>query len=352
MTAIHAAASGTAGDDEIVDRSGDFWYPVALSSEVKDAPVAVELLGRRVVVYRQPDGTPVALHDLCVHRGTPLSLGRVDGDVLVCAYHGWSYGPDGICTRIPQRPKSAIPTKARVDSYAVEEAYGVIWLCLGTPLTPLTPFPEYADSAYGTVFVGTQEWKANAARLLENFLDVGHFAWVHPGLLGDPRQPEVDVGPVTHLDAGFEYTAKSPIPGPDGEWITETLLYRLSLPFWFTVTHVDGHTPTESRAGDAHSATTDHVGHRYRVDIAVQPLARRASRSYTWISRNYDTDSMDDAVEFQLHVASQDRPIVENQRPEELPLDLADEMHLRNVDAPAVEFRRLLRRISLLEGTD
>jgi hypothetical protein len=175
---------------------------------------------------------------------------------------------------------------------------------------------------------------------------------VHPGLLGDPRQPEVEVSPVTHFDGGFEYVAKSPLPASDGGWTAETLRYRFTLPFWFTVTHIDGHTPTDSRAAGTPSAPADHAGRRYRVDIAVQPLARGLSRSYTWISRNYDAESMDDAVEFQLHVASQDRPIVENQRPEELPLDLADEMHLRNIDAPAVEFRRLLRRISLLEGTD
>ena len=39
--------------------------------------------------------------DECPHRGAPLSLGRHEGDELVCAYHGWRFGPDGAATCIP-----------------------------------------------------------------------------------------------------------------------------------------------------------------------------------------------------------------------------------------------------------
>ena len=48
----------------------------------------------------------VAARDLCMHRGSPLSMGRVQGDEIVCAYHGWRYGPEGECVRIPSQPAS------------------------------------------------------------------------------------------------------------------------------------------------------------------------------------------------------------------------------------------------------
>jgi phenylpropionate dioxygenase-like ring-hydroxylating dioxygenase large terminal subunit len=324
---------------------------VARSEELQDSPIAVRLLGQRLALFRSA-GTPVAFNDLCVHRGTPLSMGRVEDGLLVCAYHGWTYGTDGKCTRIPQRPSSAIPAKARVPRHHVQERYGLIWVCMGTPSLPLSDFPEFEDPTYGTVFVGTHEWQAGAARIMENFLDVGHFAWVHTGLLGDPSRPEVFVSPLERSESGFSYVARTDIPSEDGEWTSEPLDYRLTLPYWFSVVHTQGHTPTTA-AGRKAPPLEDSGPHRYRVDIVVQPLSRHESRLYTWISRNYDLDvSLDEAVQFQLKVAAQDRPIVENQRPEELPLDLAEEMHIRDVDAPAVEFRRLLRRVGLVESAD
>ena len=51
-----------------------YWYPLALSTDVADKPVAAELLGERVAIYRA-GGKVRAVRDLCIHRGTPLSLG-------------------------------------------------------------------------------------------------------------------------------------------------------------------------------------------------------------------------------------------------------------------------------------
>ena len=67
-----------------------YWHPVALSEELSDRPLAVRLLGDRLAVCRL-NGEAAAFHDLCIHRGTPISLGWVEGGQLVCAYHGWSY---------------------------------------------------------------------------------------------------------------------------------------------------------------------------------------------------------------------------------------------------------------------
>ena len=83
-----------------------YWHPVALSADLKDEkPLAVQLLNERLAVCRLK-GQVKAYHDLCIHRGTPLSLGWVEGENLVCAYHGWAYNGDGTCVRIRRSPRS------------------------------------------------------------------------------------------------------------------------------------------------------------------------------------------------------------------------------------------------------
>src|SRR5207249_4087264 len=79
-----------------------FWHPVMYSSQLADQPQQVFLLDEQLVLMRLA-GEVRCFADLCVHRGTALSIGRVEGDQVRCAYHGWTYGPDGVCTSIPAR---------------------------------------------------------------------------------------------------------------------------------------------------------------------------------------------------------------------------------------------------------
>src|SRR5262249_17568547 len=88
-----------------------FWHPVMYASELTDAPRGAVLLGEPVVLVRLA-GEVRCFADLCVHRGTALSLGWVEDGELRCAYHGWAYGPDGVCTKIPARFGDSIPRRA------------------------------------------------------------------------------------------------------------------------------------------------------------------------------------------------------------------------------------------------
>src|SRR5262249_49061023 len=63
------------------------WHPVAFGHDLADRPVHADLLGEPLVLWRGPGGGPRANSDLCVHRGTALSLGWITGDELVCPYH-------------------------------------------------------------------------------------------------------------------------------------------------------------------------------------------------------------------------------------------------------------------------
>jgi nitrite reductase/ring-hydroxylating ferredoxin subunit len=112
------------------------WYPVAASKDLDRARnMPVVLHGERLVVWRSEGGAIGAWSDRCPHRGMRLSFGAVDNDSLICAYHGWTFGSDGYCRKIPAHPGNVPSRAARARIYPATEADGYIWVCLGEPAT-------------------------------------------------------------------------------------------------------------------------------------------------------------------------------------------------------------------------
>lgn len=66
-----------AGEAALYRALRQFWHPVAWAEDVADRPVAARLLDEPIVLVRL-DGEVRAFKDLCVHRGTALSLGWVE----------------------------------------------------------------------------------------------------------------------------------------------------------------------------------------------------------------------------------------------------------------------------------
>jgi len=304
-----------------------YWYPVAVSTEVTDKPVAATLLGERLVVYRA-GGQVAALDDLCIHRGTPLSLGWIDGEELVCAYHGWGYAAGGACVRIPSLPPGrAIPPKATVAAYRAEERHGLVWVALEEPRDPIPDYPEAGMAGYRTLWT-QYHWNANAARAIENVMDFAHFPWVHPGVLGDrakPVYPPIEVRAEGNL---LRYVV-------DDEATNAIRTYTISLPLTLHM-HVARRTPG---AGQENITS---------LFFMARPIAERETQFYFGLARNFALDQPDQVfADRNDQVTEQDRRIVEAQRPEELPLDLSAELHLRGTDAAAVEYRRALKRLGV-----
>ena len=68
------------------------WHPVGYSHEIKaEEPFGTILLDEAIVIWRTSDGCAHAMRDLCIHRGTALSLGWIEKDCIVCPYHAWQY---------------------------------------------------------------------------------------------------------------------------------------------------------------------------------------------------------------------------------------------------------------------
>ena len=162
----------------------NLWYVAEWSKNLKDRPLRVKMLGQRFVLYRDSGGQAHCLSDVCLHRGGSLAGGWVKGDCVACPYHGWRYDGDGKVTLVPSEGEDyAPPDRARVDSYPTQEAYGMIWVFLGDAPEeerfPLPEFPEYGDPAW-RMLTDNWHWKADAARVVENGIDIAHSSFVHP----------------------------------------------------------------------------------------------------------------------------------------------------------------------------
>ena len=140
------------------------WHPVAYSTQVTNKPYGTKLLDEHLVIWRSSDNIAHAMKDLCIHRGTALSLGWVAEDSIVCPYHGWRYNQKGNCTLIPQTTIQVIPPKACVKSYQCQERYGLIWVALEEPKYPLAEIPEYESGDWKIVNTGPFTWKSDASR--------------------------------------------------------------------------------------------------------------------------------------------------------------------------------------------
>jgi vanillate O-demethylase monooxygenase subunit len=312
------------------------WHAVAYSDELAAAPLPADLLGEPLVLWRDSSGTAHAFSDLCVHRGTALSLGTVEGDEIVCPYHGWRYGTSGACTAIPQlADPTRVPAKARATSFRCEERYGMVWVALDEPRWPLPDVPELESGDWHTVTCGPYAWKCDSSRQVENFTDFGHFPFVHPGLLGDPERPVVPnhevrtEGHVLHYEIvrpEAPNTGDFPVFANEEEAQPERhSRYELHLPYTIVL-----------RLGWG-----GEEGMLYF--FASQPVREDECKGFLRIGRNYNLEQPDEVLrDFEDVIFDQDKRIVESQRPERVPFDLADELHLK-FDAVAVAYRRAMR---------
>ena len=311
------------------------WHVVARSSDAGTGKVmATRLLGQDLVLWRSQQGL-CAWQDLCVHRGAKLSRGRVEDQCLICPYHGWHYGASGRCLRIPAHPSHPPPTRARVRVYHVTERYGLVWVCLGTPQRELLDFAEWDDASFRKVGAGPYLFKAQGPRIVENFLDVGHFPFVHAGFLGDPRHTEVgDYEVETTLDGleARDIGVWQPDPDGTGQSAEVKYTYRVLRPLtaYFQKSHKE---------------------QKFSILICVTPVDERESVAWLVMALNYSPDTTDEQLRsYQDVVSGQDIPIVESQRPELLPLDLQAELHLRS-DRTAIAYRQWLTKIGLKYGS-
>jgi phenylpropionate dioxygenase-like ring-hydroxylating dioxygenase large terminal subunit len=191
-----------------------FWYAIMPLSHLQDGPKPFTLLGENIVLWLDGKGQPAAVKDRCCHRTAKLSKGFVEGDNIVCGYHGWTYDRAGKCVRIPQQPDMAIPAGAGTTAYRCEARYGYAWVALEEPLRPIPDFKEDADPAYRRIFQFYEPWNTSPLRIMENSFDNSHFSYVHKANFGQYEQPKPSKYEIRPTDWGFEAETIVPINNP------------------------------------------------------------------------------------------------------------------------------------------
>jgi phenylpropionate dioxygenase-like ring-hydroxylating dioxygenase large terminal subunit len=217
-----------------------YWYVVARPSDLALGPLAVTVLTVPVVVWRAPDGAVAAAVDRCPHREAPLSAGAIAGGGLQCPYHGWVFDECGRCVLVPSAGAGApIPPQAALESVAVAERYGLVWVCLDEPAAPVPTVPEDSDPRFRRITQVVERWSASATRMVDNFLDIAHFPFVHRDSFGGAADPEVgriDLGPLGDF-FGYRYevtaanAAGEQASGQGAATVTRRMTTGFALPF-------------------------------------------------------------------------------------------------------------------------
>jgi vanillate O-demethylase monooxygenase subunit len=314
-----------------------FWYPVAFSHEITpEKPYGTRLLDERLVIYRISDGSILVAQDLCLHRGAPLSLGWIENDCLVCPYHGVQYDRNAQCVYIPAQPNAAIPSRLKLKTYPVMERYGLVWTRLvDNGPVPFPEMSEWDDPDYIQVLPNAVDLNAAAGRQIEGFLDVSHFAFIHAKSFGERNNPQVPDYPIEQTAYGFRADYVSTVSNyphgmkdlapPDFLW---RRLFEVWVPFTAKLTVFFPH-------GKLH------------VLNAASPLSARKTRVFVPICRNFDKDApLQNTLDFNHQVFAEDKAIVEEQWPEDLPIKLADEVHIAG-DKSSIIFRKRLAALGL-----
>jgi vanillate O-demethylase monooxygenase subunit len=109
-------------------------------------------------------------------------MGSLQGDTVVCGYHGLTFDGSGTCVAAPTQ-EDAVPRRARVAAPPVRERYGFVWVWMGDPAlaaaTPLLEIPDYDNPAWGRTACGALDIACNYLWITDNLLDPSHVAWVH-----------------------------------------------------------------------------------------------------------------------------------------------------------------------------
>lgn len=338
------------------------WHPVMAGMHLRDEPIAVSLLGQELVLWREHghDG-PAVVHawaDRCPHRGAKLSLGRVlthlHGARLECPYHGWQFAGDtaahqagsqcGRCVHVPAAPTFEPPATHKATAFEACERHGLVWVRLERPEAGRVPdalaqppaFEPWADPQWRTLICGPYEVQTSAPRLVENFLDLTHFGFVHEGWLGARTHAQVDTGKVEESADGVRaHECKAWQPrgyagAEEGGWVG----YRYDVPHPFAAI-----LRKDASAGDPVSNA---------IALFIRPDGNGQCTAWFAMATLGDPSDDESLRSFQDTVFAQDRPVVESQTPKALPL--GRDGPIAEVHGPADRMSSAYRRYLVRTG--
>jgi phenylpropionate dioxygenase-like ring-hydroxylating dioxygenase large terminal subunit len=283
----------------------NLWHPLAAVAETAVGPVhSSTLLGERVGFVLDALGGVAAWRE----RSSAPARGGAD----------------------PDEVSEPLPTRVR---------YGYVWTSLGAPVGELFAIPEYDEPDRRNMNASTIGIHVSAPRAIENFLDMGHFPFVHTDVLGaephtEVREYEVEVSAerdeilATECRMFQPKAAASSSMGADVEYV-----YRVPHPYCGVLYKSSGLDPAR----------------RDVIAVFLQPVDEEHTRAHMLLSVLDDEHEDKEIRNFQQSIFGQDKPILENQYPKRLPLDPRAETPIR-ADKSAVAYRRWLSRKGITYG--
>jgi phenylpropionate dioxygenase-like ring-hydroxylating dioxygenase large terminal subunit len=223
---------------------------------------------------------------------------------------------------------------------AVREKYGCLWTTLGTPKDEIFDIEEAADTKRRFVPCGWVKMRASGLRVVENFLDMAHFPFVHADILGSEPHTEVlhytteirrDVDEVWATNCKF-FQPQMTATRPEGEFAQ--LVYRVPAPFIVML----------------YRTVPDTDGMQDAIALFIQPMKEGLCRAQPVMYLTDQNSSHTELLRFEQVIFLQDRIIVENQRPLLLPMEARAEIPTR-ADGSSIAYRRWLKEKGLTYDT-
>ena len=267
----------------------DAWYVAAWSHEVTREPASRTVCELPLVLYRRQDGLAVVLADRCAHRGFPLSSGRVVEDPVECGYHGFAFGCDGVCTRVPAQ--STIPARARVRAFPVVERDGWVWVWTGAvdkadeSLVPDTHWmvdPEWATVTHSMKF------ECRSDLIHDNLLDLTHESFIHQTTVGDDYIYEYGI--TVEVD-GNTVTVDRLMPGVEAPPLYAATMGVDGLYDRFHATEFALPSHHTLHSGITEQGRPREEGFLIKVLNAITPIDAHTSWYYYAFSRNFAVDN-------------------------------------------------------------
>ncbi|MEP6660932.1 MAG: aromatic ring-hydroxylating dioxygenase subunit alpha [Acidimicrobiales bacterium] len=314
-----------------------YWYAVARSVDIMPGPIGITLLGHHYVVYRSESGELTAADDRCPHREARLSLGSMVDGVIQCAYHGWCYDGTGRCVRVPSsEPSVPPPPKAQLALVHVTERYGLVWVCPGEPAEGIPDIVEDANPLFRRINSPVETWSTSATRMVDNFVDISHFPWVHVGTFGRTQQtlvPKIELEPLDDFFFGYHYEVQvnNPLSAAVTSGQTLKVLTR-SMSSGF-------HLPFTVRSTISYETGLEHI-----LLLLSTPVDDVTAYFTFVVWRNDDFSvSAEDVIQFDRRIGAEDKAMLETVDGV-LPLDTTSTVSVQ-ADKPSVEWRRRFKAL-------
>ena len=313
-----------------------FWYPVLPLDRLADSPIPFQLLGQKLVVWRNSEGKPVAVEDRCCHRSAQLSLGKVNQGRIACPYHGWEFDGNGACKLVPQLPDKPISPRNCIQAFSVAERYGYVWVCLDEPLADIPDIVEADDNTYRLIPEFYETWQVAGLRVMENEFDTAHPTYVHTSTFGSEGHRIPDKLELTKSDRGLHMhtvlgVANNDLQQQNLKLASEETVRTMDMT-WFL--------PFTCKIRIAYPNGMVHV-----IVNTATPIDDRHSQIVQFCLRN-DTEAETaaaDVVAFDRAVTLEDKRILETTDPD-VPLDPQQELHMFT-DKPGLMMRRRLAQL-------